>query len=142
MSLGLFFSPCDSSVLSLAYLKKIFILAMLGLCCWTGFSLSVLSGGSSSLKCEVFSLQWLLSLQSTGSRAQASVVAVRGLSSFDSRALKHRLNSCVAWSWLLHSMWDLSGPGIEPVSPALAGRFFTTEPRGEPCILFLKQKLI
>ena len=25
-------------------------------------------------------------------------------------------------------MWDLPGPGIEPVSPALAGGFFTTEP--------------
>ena len=27
---------------------------------------------------------------------------------------------------------DLSNPGIEPVSPALAGRFFTTEPPGKP----------
>ena len=25
-------------------------------------------------------------------------------------------------------MWGLPGPGVEPVSPALAGRFFTTEP--------------
>ena len=25
-----------------------------------------------------------------------------------------------------HSMWDLPGPGIEPVSPALAGGFLTT----------------
>ena len=24
-------------------------------------------------------------------------------------------------------MWDLHGPGIEPVTPALTGRFFTTE---------------
>ena len=29
-------------------------------------------------------------------------------------------------------MWDLPGPGIEPMSPALAGRFFTTEPPGKP----------
>ena len=29
-------------------------------------------------------------------------------------------------------MWDLSGPGIEPMSPALAGGFFTTEPPGKP----------
>ena len=29
-------------------------------------------------------------------------------------------------------MWDLSRPGIEPVSPALAGGFFTTEPPGKP----------
>ena len=27
-----------------------------------------------------------------------------------------------------NSMWDLSRPGIEPASPAFAGRFFTTEP--------------
>ena len=29
-------------------------------------------------------------------------------------------------------MWDLPGPGIEPVSLALAGGFFTTEPPGKP----------
>ena len=28
-------------------------------------------------------------------------------------------------------MWDFPGPEIEPVSPALAGRFFTTEPPGK-----------
>ena len=27
-------------------------------------------------------------------------------------------------------MWDLPGQGIEPMSPALAGEFFTTEPLG------------
>ena len=27
---------------------------------------------------------------------------------------------------------DLPGSGIEPTSPALAGRFFTTEPLGKP----------
>ena len=27
-------------------------------------------------------------------------------------------------------MWDLPGSGIKPTSPALAGRFFTTEPPG------------
>jgi len=27
---------------------------------------------------------------------------------------------------------DLPNPGIEPTSPALAGRFFTTEPPGKP----------
>ena len=29
-------------------------------------------------------------------------------------------------------MWDLPGLGIKPVSSALAGRFFTTEPPGKP----------
>ena len=29
-------------------------------------------------------------------------------------------------------MWDLPGPGLEPVSPALAGGFLTTVPPGKP----------
>ena len=29
-------------------------------------------------------------------------------------------------------MWDLPGPGIEPMSPTLAGGFLTTEPQGKP----------
>ena len=37
------------------------------------------------------------------------------------------------WSGLpFPSPGDLPGPGIEPVSPALLGRFFTTEPPGKP----------
>ena len=30
-------------------------------------------------------------------------------------------------------MWDLPGPGIKPVSPALAGGFLTTAPPGKSC---------
>ena len=33
-------------------------------------------------------------------------------------------------NYLLRGRWDLPGPGFEPVSPALAGGFFTTEPPG------------
>ena len=33
---------------------------------------------------------------------------------------------------LLHSMCDLPRSGVEPVSPALAGGFFSTEPPGSP----------
>ena len=29
-------------------------------------------------------------------------------------------------------MWDLPGPGLQPVSPALAGGFLTTAPPGKP----------
>ena len=37
------------------------------------------------------------------------------------------------WSGLLFpSPEDLPNPGIEPMSPALAGGFFTTEPPGQP----------
>ena len=55
-----------------------------------------------------------------------------GLSSCSSRALEHRLNSCGRWTDLFLDMWDLSESGIEPMSPALEGRFFTTEPPGKP----------
>ena len=40
---------------------------------------------------------------------------------FGSRALERRLSSCGAWAQWLRGMWDLPGPGLEPVSPALAG---------------------
>ena len=33
-------------------------------------------------------------------------------------------------------MWDLPRPGLEPVSPALAGRFSTTAPPGKPYFIF------
>ena len=56
-------------------------------------------------------LQWLL-LWNTGSSAWNSVVAVRRL-------------------YLLHGMWNLPGPGIEPVSRALAGGFLPTVPPGK-----------
>ena len=34
-------------------------------------------------------------------------------------------------------MWDLPSPGIEPMTPALAGGFLTTEPPEKPILLFL-----
>ena len=36
---------------------------------------------------------------------------------------------------------DLPDPGVKPVSPALAGRFFATEPRGKPSTLLNNVKL-
>ena len=35
--------------------------------------------------------------------------------------------------------WGLPGPGVEPVSPALAGRFFTTEPKRKPHNFFCNE---
>ena len=35
-------------------------------------------------------------------------------------------------------MWDLPGLVIQPMSPALAGGFFTTEPPEKPCPSFLQ----
>ena len=43
-----------------------------------------------------------------------------------------RLSSCGSWAQLLRAMWDPPRPGLEPVSPALAGRFSTTAPPGKP----------
>ena len=37
-------------------------------------------------------------------------------------------------------MWDLTGSGTEPVSPALASRFFTTEPPGKPWETYCSSK--
>ena len=38
-------------------------------------------------------------------------------------------------------MWDLPGPGVKPVSPALAGGFFTTEPPGKLSLESLNLKM-
>ena len=69
--------------------------------------------------------------------ARASVVAAHGLSSCGSRALEHRLSSCGAWAQLLRGLWDLPPPGLEPVSPALAGGFLTTVPPGKSLAFLL-----
>ena len=41
---------------------------------------------------------------------------------------------------LLRGMWDLPRPGLEPVSPALAGRLSTTAPPGKPRRKFFSNK--
>ena len=48
------------------------------------------------------------------------------------RLQTRRLSSCGSRAQLLRDMWDLPRPGLEPVSPALAGRFLTTAPQGKP----------
>ena len=96
-----------------------------------GLSLVAASGGYSSLRCAGFSSQWLLLLQSTGSRWA-------GFSSCGTWALERRLSSCGTRAYLLRGMWDLPGPGLEPVSPALAGGFLTTVPLGKSPIYLFK----
>ena len=48
------------------------------------------------------------------------------------RLQTRRLSSCGSRAQLLRGMWDLPRPGLELVSPALAGRFLTTAPPGKP----------
>ena len=43
-----------------------------------------------------------------------------------------RLSNCGSRAQLLRGMWDLPRPGLEPMSPALAGRLSTTAPPGKP----------
>ena len=58
--------------------------------------------------------------------ARASVVAASGLSSRATRA------------YLPFCMWNLPAPGVEPVFPALAGGFLTTEPPGKFLVCIYK----
>ena len=43
-----------------------------------------------------------------------------------------RLSNCGSQAQPLRGMWDPPRPGLEPVSPALAGRLPTTAPPGKP----------
>ena len=72
-------------------------------------------------------LRWPLPLRSMGSRHT-------GFSSCGSQALERRLNSCGTRARSLRSMWDPPGPGIEPLSPALAGRLSTTALPGKSLV--------
>ena len=127
------FCHCQMTQLAFIYFFNksiyLFILAALGLrCCTWAFSscgergLLFLRCGARASHCGGFSC--------CGARALgtwASVVVACGLS------------SCGALAQLLHGMWDLPRPGIEPVSPMLAGRFLTTAPPGKSPNLLLRQ---
>ena len=73
------------------------------------------------------------------------LIAVRGpLTIATSPVAEHRiqtrrLSNRGSRAQLLRSMWDLSRPGLEPVFPALAGRFSTTAPPGKPHNFFLNK---
>ena len=54
------------------------------------------------------------------------------------RLQTRRLSNCGSRAQLLRSTWYLPRPGLEPVSPALAGRFSTTAPPGKPQSNLLK----
>ena len=50
------------------------------------------------------------------------------------RLQTRRLSNRGSRAQLLRGMWDLPRPGLEPVSPALAGGLSTTAPPGKPNI--------
>ena len=54
-----------------------------------------------------------------------------GFSRCRAQALELGLSSFGAGAWLLPGMWSLLGPGLKPVSPALAGGFLSTGSPGK-----------
>ena len=102
------------------YLIIYLFLAVRSLC--TGSLQLRQAGGCSSFRCRGFSLQ---STDSRGHRLQQ----LQHMSSCGSWTLEHGLSSCGPWAQLFRVMWNLPGPGIEPVSSTLAGGFLSTVPR-------------
>ena len=93
--------------------------------CWVfvsvrGLSLVVASGGHSSSQCGGHS-----SSRCAGLSLSRPLVA-------EHRLQTRRLSSCGSRAELLRGMWDPPRPGLEPASPALAGRFSTTAPPEKP----------
>ena len=83
---------------------------------------------------------YVRALSSCGKRGPLFIVVRGPLTIAASLVAEHRLqtrrlSNCGSWAQLLHGMWDLPRPGLEPVSPALAGRFSTTAPPGKPHLL-------
>ena len=97
------FSSSEESLLPLLFL----ILAALGLGCGVG----------SLLLCEGFLLLW-----------SSGAFGLRWLQLLGSAVPARK---CGTWAQLLHVMWNLPWPGIQPASPALVGRLPTTGPPGK-----------
>ena len=85
---------------------------VLGLhCCARAFS-SLYEQGLLFVVVHGLLLQWFPLVKSTGSRRMG-------------------FSTCGAQANLLCGIWNLPKPGIEPVSPALAGGFLSTVPPGK-----------
>ena len=60
-----------------------------------------------------------------------SLLLCRFFSNGSEWTLECGLSSSGSWAQSPHAMWNLSGPGIEPVSFAMGGRFLTIGPPGK-----------
>ena len=92
------------------------------------FNLFIFGCVGSSFLCKGFLQLWQAGATlHCGARASiaASLVA-------EHRLQTRRLSSCGSRAQLLRGIWDLPRPGLEPVSPELAGAFSTTAPPGKP----------
>ena len=120
-------------------IKNIYILFVSFWLCWVfaaepGLSLVAGSGGYFSLWCSGFSLLRLLLLWSVGSRCSGfSSCGLRQSQLAGSRVWAQQV--CI-WAQSLHGVWNLPGPGIEPLTPTLAGQLFPAVP-GKSCLIAL-----
>ena len=86
----------------------------------------------------VFGLRFCVRAFSSWSEQGPLFITVRGpLTIAASLVAEHRLqtrklSSCGSRDQVLRGMWDRPRQGLEPMSPALAGRFSTTAPPGKP----------
>ena len=109
---------------------------MLGLHCCSGFSLVAVSRGQGEgqTPAAVFRLPFAGTSPVAEHKCQgtqASAVVAKG-------SVVAALGSVIAvLGSVLRGLRDLLGPGIKPVSPALEGGLFTTEPPAKPSIYFL-----
>ena len=114
--------------LFLKHFRKLFFLDALGLCCFeTAFS-SCSEQVYCSLQCMgPTHCWWLLLLQSPSSRhlQQLQVTGFRAWT----QSLWCLCGACCVC--MLRGRWNLPGPEIEPISPALADGFLTFGPPGK-----------
>ena len=91
-------------------------MAALGLCRYARAFSTCGEQGHSGLQCAGFSRGSFSRWEAQPLGVWAAVVAA------------HKHSGSGAWAWSLHGMWNLPGPEIEPMSPALAGGYLSTVP--------------
>ena len=106
-------------------------LVALGLCCCAGFPLVAARGGYSSLQCMGFSLQWLLLLQSIGSRCT-------GFSSCSLQALGDRLSSNGTQAEYSATCVIFPDQGLNPCPLPWQVDSYPLDHQGHPSIVFLR----
>ena len=111
-----------------------------GLTAVQGLSLRAAGGGCPPAGAHRLSGWRLPSVQSSGSRVcRSPYLQHGGLGRCSRRTPEQRLGTGSTRAQLLLGLWDLPGPGVEPVSPALAGGFFTpwaTREAQQGCFFF------
>ena len=150
LSIGVTPSPSHSTILDFCYFRGlVWGLGILFYRFWRVYEGWKLASRKKMVICSVCQFSWKCShlgrtLQSREGGMHACSVAhcVQLCATPWTAALQAPLSTGFSkqeyWSGLsFPPLQDLPNPGVEPASPALAGRFFTTEPPGEPQDMFM-----